>query len=306
MGIVSTRPKWLDILYIIAGVSILAIAINIIFDPLKMVLGGITGIAIILKAATEGLVEGGMLEGGIPLWLTNIVINIPLFVVAIIVKGKGFGAKSLFATAYLSLALYVTQDLPTLTQDLLLGSVFGGVLSGVGLGLVFSAFATTGGTDLAASLIQHIIKHVSIARIMLILDAMIIFGGVFIFGVEATLYAVIAVFITARVIDAILDGLHFSKAAFIISEKNQAIAKGIMQELDRGVTGLQGTGMYTNLTKNVLFCVVSKREIVQLKEIVKQEDVNAFIIVTDVREVLGEGFKEYEKKKITERVSKSS
>lgn len=288
MGIVSTRAKWLDYLYIVVGVSILAIAINIVFDPLEMVLGGVTGIAIILKAITMGVVAGGL-----PLWLSNIVINVPLFILALFIKGKVFGARTLFATVYLSAALYLTQDLPMLTTDLLLGSIFGGVMAGVGLGLVFSAFATTGGTDLAASLIQHAIKHVSVARIMLALDAVIIFCGVFIFGIEATLYAVISVFITAKVIDAILDGLHFSKAAFIISEHNESIAKNIMAELERGVTGLKGTGMYTGLTKNVLFCVVSKREIVQLKEIVKGEDASAFIIVTDVREVLGEGFKDY-------------
>jgi len=292
MGIISTRPKWLDFLYIIVGVSILAVAISMVFDPLEMVLGGVTGVAIILKAITME-----MISGGVPLWLSNIAMNVPLFVLAIFMKGKGFGARSLFATAYLSIALYFTQNLPMLTKDLLLGSIFGGVMAGVGLGLVFSAFSTTGGTDLAASLIQHAMKHVSVARIMMVLDAAIIFCGVFIFGVEATLYAVISVFITARVIDAILDGLHFSKAAFIISEKDDAIAKKIMNKLDRGVTGLKGTGMYTNMAKNVLFCVVSKREIVQLKEIVKQEDESAFIIVTDVREVLGEGFKEYEKNK---------
>lgn len=294
MELRSSRPVWLDYLYIIVGVSFLAAAIVMVFDPLEMVLGGVTGIAIIIKAATTNMVVGG-----IPLWLTNILINIPLFVMAIFIKGKGFGARSLFATVYLSVALYGAQRLPVLTYDPLLGSIYGGVLGGVGLGLVFSAFSTTGGTDLAASLIQHLMKHVSVARIMLLLDAVIIFSGVFIFGMEATLYAVISVFITAKVIDAILDGLHFSKAAFIISEHYKPIAENIMAELDRGVTGLDGEGMYTGLQKNVLFCVVSKREIVKLKELVKLADPKAFIIVTDVREVLGEGFKEYDHQSLT-------
>lgn len=288
MELKSSRPMWLDIVYIMVGVTVLAMAINMVFDPLEMVLGGVTGLAIIIKAATEGVIEGG-----IPLWLTNIVINIPLFILAMIIKGRDFGARSLFATLYLSVALYITGDLPTLTHDPLLGSIYGGVLGGFGLGLVFSAFSTTGGTDLAASLIQKVIRHISVARIMLFLDGIIIFGGVFIFGMEATLYAVISVFITAKVIDAILDGLHFSKAAFIITDHARHIADDVMAELDRGVTGLHGMGMYTKAEKNVLFCVVSKREIVKLKELAARRDPKAFVIVTDVREVLGEGFREY-------------
>lgn len=291
MELIRTRKVWIDYLYIIVGVTILAMAINVFYEPLEMVMGGVTGIAIIIKDLTANL-----FDGGIPLWLTNLVINIPLFIVAIFVKGKEFGGRTLFATLYLSFALYFTQWLPALTQDILLGSIFGGVVAGVGLGLVFSAFSTTGGTDLAASLIQVAIKHVSVARIMLVLDSVIIISGMFIFGIEATLYAVVSVFITAKIIDAILDGLHFSKAAFIISDHYKVIADNIMEELDRGVTGLLGEGMYTSLRKEVLFCVVSKREVIKLKEIVKQSDPKAFVIVTDVREVLGEGFKEYEHK----------
>ncbi|PKM68480.1 MAG: YitT family protein [Firmicutes bacterium HGW-Firmicutes-2] len=289
MELIRTRKVWVDYLYIIVGVTIMAIAINAFFEPLDMVTGGVTGIAIIVKGLSMDVVQGG-----IPLWLTNMIINIPLFVLAIIVKGRDFGWRSLFATFFLSFALFYTQWVPVLTKDILLASIFGGVLAGVGLGLVFSAFSTTGGTDLAASLIQHVIKHVSIARIMMILDSIIILSGVYFFGAEATLYAVISVFISVKVIDAILDGLHFSKAAFIISDHHKTIAENIMSELDRGVTGLVGEGMFTASPKHVLFCVVSKREIVKLKEIVKISDPRAFVIVTDVREVLGEGFKEYE------------
>lgn len=288
MELIRTRKVWVDYLYIIVGCILIAIAYNTVYEPMEMVVGGVTGLAIVIKSLTDGL-----LDGGIPLWLTNIVINIPLFVAAIIIKGKDFGARSLFSTFILSLALYMTEGLPSLTDDLLLGCIFGAVICGVGLGLVFSAFSTTGGTDLAASLIQQLFKHVSIARIMLILDTLIILWAVFIFGVEISLYAVISVFITAKVIDGILDGLHFSKAAFIISDCYKDISDSIMLELDRGVTGLGGEGMYTAIEKKVLFCVVSKREIVKVKELVKQIDPGAFIIVTDVREVLGEGFKEY-------------
>lgn len=288
MEMVRTRKIWIDYVYIVVGCILIAISYNVVYEPMEMVVGGVTGLAIVIKSVT-----GFLIEGGIPLWLTNIVINIPLFILAIVVKGKDFGGRSLFATVILSLALYVTEGMPVLTTDLLLGSIFGAVISGVGLGLVFSAFSTTGGTDLAASLIQQLFKHVSVARIMMVLDSVIIVIAVFVFGVEKSLYAIVSVFIIAKVVDAILDGLHFSKASFIISDHYQEIAEAIFKELDRGVTGLSGEGMYTSFEKKVLLCVVSKREIVKVKELVKQIDRNAFIMVTDVREVLGEGFREY-------------
>lgn len=302
MELITSRKVWVDYMYIMVGVLLLAAAINMVYVPFDLVTGGVTGLAIVIKFVTQD-----MISGGIPLWLTNIVVNVPLFLAAIVIKGKNFGFRSLFSTLFLSISLYITQWLPVLTEDLLLGSIFGGVMAGAGLGLVFSAFSTTGGTDLGASLIQQFLKHISVARIMLVLDWVIIVLGAYVFGVEKSLYAIISVFISAKIIDAFLDGLHFSKAAFIISDHSKDIASNIMEELDRGVTGLSGEGMYSSLQKNVLLCVVSKREIVKVKEIVKMTDSKAFIIVTDVREVLGEGFKEYahvEEKSEIEKVNK--
>lgn len=282
--IFKRKPLW-DYIRIIVGTTLLALSITIFFDPLGMVLGGVTGIAIIIKAIT-----GGIVAGGIPIWISNLVINIPLFFVAIFVKGKSFGRKSFFATFYLSFALYFTQGIPLHTNDIILGSIFGGVLAGVGLGLVFSALATTGGTDLAASIIQHFVKYVSIAKIMLFLDATIILCGLFVFGAEKTMYAILSVYISVKVIDALLEGIYFAKAAFIITDHEEAVSKELLVKLERGLTGLNGEGMFTGSPKKVLLCVVSQRQIVQLKEIVKLIDPNAFVIVADVREVLGEGF----------------
>ena len=176
MEIRIKRHPIIDYLLIIIGTTILAISINMFFDPLEMVTGGVTGLAIIIKAVTENLIEGG-----VPIYLTNLLINVPLFIIAVILKGKNFGVRSLFATFYLSFALLYTDGLQPLTFDNLLGGVFGGVLAGVGLGLVFSAFSTTGGTDLAASIIQHFAKHISVAQIMLFLDALIVLLGLYIF-----------------------------------------------------------------------------------------------------------------------------
>jgi len=277
-----------DYLLIIVGTVILALDINMFFEKQSLVTGGFTGLAIVVKHVTEG-----MFGKGIDLGVTNLVLNIPLLIMGISLKGKNFAGKTLFATLFLSFALFITKNVPAVTMDLLLSSVFGGIFAGVGLGLVFMAYSTTGGTDLAASIIQHYIKHYSIAKIMLCLDSIIIILGMFMFGIEKAMFAIIAVFITAKVIDGILEGITFSKAAFIISDNYNEISKELMKQLDRGVTGLEGKGMYTDKNKKVLFCVVSKKEIVQLKELVKKIDKNAFVIVADVREVLGEGFKEY-------------
>jgi len=288
MEMISTRKAWVDYLYIIVGTTLLAAAINMVYAPFDLVVGGVTGLAIVIEHWTEGIVDGGF-----PIWMTNMVINIPLFIGAIVIKGRDFGARSLFSTIFLSLALWATEGLPILTHNMMIGTIYGGVMAGAGLGLVFSAFSTTGGTDLAASLIQQLMKHISVARIMLVLDWLIIAVGAYVFSVEKSLYAIISVFISARIIDAFLDGLHFSKAAFVISDHYDEIAQAVMQEMDRGVTGLSGEGMYSTDHKKVLLIVVSKREIIQLKETVSHTDPRAFVIVTDVREVVGEGFKEY-------------
>ncbi len=293
MEIKSRRHPVLDYLYIMLGTTILAISINVFLDPLDLVTGGVTGFAIVLKSMTSEWIEGG-----IPIYLTNLVINIPLFILALLIKGKNFGARSLFATVYLSFALFYTSNIDPLTGDVLLGSLFGGVLSGIGLGLVFSAFSTTGGTDLMASLIQHFFKHFTVASIMFVLDGLIILLGMYIFGVEYAMYAIVSIYISVRVIDTMLEGIHFSKAAFIISKQNDVIARAILENLERGVTGLEGQGKFTGNDREVLLCVVSKREIVKLKEIVRDIDLNAFVIVADVREVVGEGFIEYEASKI--------
>lgn len=148
---------------------------------------------------------------------------------------------------------------------------------------------------MVATLIQHYVKHYSIVQILQILDGIIVLFGLYVFGIRAALYAIVAIFITTKVSDALMEGFKFSKAAFIISDKYELVAKKILEELDRGVTGLKAKGMYSGQDKFMLYCVVSQKEIVQVKEIVAEVDPDAFVIVSDAREVLGEGFQEYAK-----------
>lgn len=281
------RTVWWDYLLIIAGTTLMALAINGIYDPAGMVTGGFSGIAIIIKRLTEGV-----REHGIPLWFTNICLNVPLFAVAVYIKGWRYLTKTIFATLFLSVALYVIPEVNLMPDDIFLASVFGGVISGAGIGLVLMADCTTGGTDTLAAVIQHYLRHYSIAQIMQVLDALIVLAGVWLFGLQSALYAIICIYLVSKVSDGILEGLNFSKQVYIISDSYKEIADTIIKELDRSATALEGMGMYSGKEKKVLFCIVSKKEIVRLREIVKDIDKNAFVIVSDAREVFGEGFME--------------
>ncbi len=264
---------------IILGSFIMGFAIKNMYDPVNLVTGGVSGIAIIVK---------GMV--GLPLWLTNTVLNIPLFLAAWKLKGWNFIKRTLVATVALSVSLYVLPERAFLSGDLFLSSLFGGVVSGIGTGIVFAFRATTGGTDMLAALLQLKLRHYSIAQIMQVLDGAVVLAGASIFGIQYALYAMIAIYAVCKVSDGILDGMKFSKQAVIISDKNREIAQAVLASMERGVTAVDAVGMYSGQQRKMLFCVVSRKEIVQLRDIVRQFDRQAFIIVNDVREVFGEGF----------------
>lgn len=278
----SNRPAWADYLLMTVGALIIAVSVKNIFDPANMVIGGASGLAIIIKA-----------KFGVPLWLTNTLFNIPLFLGAFKIKGWKFIKRTVFATVALSIWLYVIPSIPFAADDLLLVALYGGLVCGAGTGLVLLAVATTGGTDTLAALLQPLASHYSIAQIMLVLDSLIVLAGLSTFGLNLALYAMIAIFVLTKVSDGIIEGLKFSKSIYIISDHAEAIAQAIMTELSRGVTGLSVKGMYSGETRQMLYCVVSKKEITQIKEIVAGLDRKAFVIVEDAREVLGEGFIEY-------------
>ena len=178
-------------------------------------------------------------------------------------------------------------------RDYMLAALFGGAFTGIGMALVLKAGATTGGTDMVAAIIQSHMRHYTVVQVMQVLDAAIVILGLYVFGLRPTLYAVVSIFVSTKISDAFLEGFKTSKAAFIITNRYEEVAEQLMDELDRGVTGLHAQGMYTEEKKCVLYCVVSRKEIVRVKEIVNDVDSSAFVIVSDVREVLGEGFLEY-------------
>ena len=273
------NEKWTDYLMIVAGSFIMGFAIKNMYDPMNLVTGGVSGAAIIVKSLT-----------GIPLWATNTVLNIPLFLAAWRLKGWNFIRRTLVATMSLSVSLYVIPEMPLVEGDLFLSAVFGGIVSGVGTGLVFLYQATTGGTDMLAALMQLKLRHYSIAEIMQFLDGAVVVAGASLFGIRHAFYAILAIYAVCKVSDGILDGMKFAKQAVVISDRSEEIAGQVMDRLERGVTAVDATGMYSGRTRKMLFCVVSRKELVILRDIVKQIDPRAFVIVDDVREVFGEGF----------------
>lgn len=282
------RIKANQTLVMILGVVLMAIGINLFFDPTNMVTGGVTGIAIIIKGLTRNWIAGG-----VPLWFTNLFINIFLFMGSYKILGKDFLKKTIFATIMFSIALYFVPVIDIAKGDFLLASVFGGFFCGIGLGLVFSASSSTGGTDVLAAIVNRYFRDYTVAQIIMVIDGIVVIFGAIVYGIDVTLYAVITVYITSKMMDAILEGLKFAKLALIISEGYDEIAQMILKDMGRGLTALPAKGMYSNVERQMLVCAVSKKEITMLMDIVSKNDPKAFMIVTDAREVLGEGFIEY-------------
>ena len=282
------QERLLPYLYIILGTAVLALSIQCFFEPIGQVTGGFTGLAIVIKSLTNGVIKDG-----VPIWLSNILLNTPVFIIAYIIKGRKFVGRTVFGAIMLSVWLYIIPTMDMSQGDFLLAAIFGAVFSGAGIGLVLRGHATTGGTDMVAALIQMKFKHYSIAQIMQILDGIVVLTGLYVFGIRPGMYAIVAIFVATKVTDIVLEGFRYSKAAYIITNKHEEIAKRIMEDIDRGVTGIHAMGMYTGDEKCVLYCVVSMREIIEVEELVREIDSNAFVIVSDVREVLGEGFSDY-------------
>ena len=282
------QKKLAEYLLIVAGTAVMAVSLQFFLDPDGMVPGGFTGIAIIVKELTQGLIPGG-----IPLWVTNLILNVPMIPIVLKIKGWDFAKRTVTGSLLLSFWLAVIPYVQLLDEpDLFLTSVFGGVSMGIGIGLVFLGKGTTGGTDMCGAILQHFFPHISLPKLMQLLDVIITAVGVFVFGARIALYSIVVVYLTAKVSDRMMEGSTSSKMLYIISDQAKTIADRIMDELGRGVTGLYGRGMYTNQDKTILVCVISPREIARIKDAVLEVDSRAFVIVNDSREVLGEGFME--------------
>lgn len=250
-----------------------------IYEPSGMVTGGFSGLAIIADA---GL--------GIPLWLTNIILNIPLFALTAYFMGKNIIINSLSATIVYSVAVAVIPPMDFLEGDLFLSCVLGGMVMGAGLGLIIYSGGSSGGVDMLSILVNHKNNRVPVSWAMFLVDAVIIILGGVIFGWVRAIYSVISVWIVSFITGKIIDGPDYSKACIIISRKSTEISERIMRELERGVTGIDGKGLYSKQKELILFCVSSRHEMTSIREIVFEVDPCAFMTVSNVSEVFGEGF----------------
>lgn len=276
--------KWyvtiLSYITIAIGSLFLAIGLQYFLAPNTIAPGGVTGFAVVIKTITN-----------IPIYITNLAINIPLFIFGAKYLGKTRALRTVFSTVVLSIALKALPEI-VLTHDLLLSALFGGVLSGVGLGMVFKFDGTTGGSDLVGAMLNKRYPGLSIANFMMMIDlAVVSFAGIVEKQIETSLYSVIALYVSVKVIDMVLEGIGYLKGFYIVTDKPDEIADLLMKELDRGVTSLKGRGMYTKQDKEVLLCVVPRSQFTRVKDIVKDIDPKAFIMVVEMYEAIGEGFK---------------
>jgi uncharacterized membrane-anchored protein YitT (DUF2179 family) len=275
------KAKIRDYALMTIGVAISVCGLNLFLVPGKIAAGGISGIATILYHLFK-----------LNLGLTIAVLNIPLFIFGFKKMGRTFAIRTAYCLAlYSALAAVIPADLP-LTKDIILGCLYGGVLMGLGLGIVIKNGGSTGGSDMAGVILNAHFKTLSISTFVFIIDCMVIGSAAIVFqDAEYALYAIASLYISTKLMDYISVGLSAAKAFYIISDKNEEIAKLILEKMDRGVTALSAKGVYTGKDKTVLMCVIQWRtEGARLKSLVKSIDPNAFVIVGDVKEVLGEGF----------------
>ena len=273
-------------LLIVAGSALFALSFNIFLQPAHINAGGVSGIGQLLSHICG--------FGSVALW--SFILNIPLFLLGLRSIGRGFFFGSLAGMLLSSLFLSLTEAIPAPELEPLMRAVFGGAGTGAGLGLVFLAGASTGGSDIAARLLRPVLPELPIGRLMLLIDIVVVALTGLVFGdLSRALYSAVCLYVCSIVIDSIIYGFDYSSMAIIVSEHYDEIGKAINSRLDRGVTVLEGRGFYTGQEKNVLLSAMKKRQAAELKALVSEIDPDAFIILSDAHQVLGDGFKRYNK-----------
>lgn len=266
----------------IIGAFIMAIAVSFFLLPNELSSGGFSGIATIIYYLFK-----------IPMGTTILILNVPLFMFATFKIGKKFFIKSIIGTVSLSLFIDWLNKFEPLTNDKILACLYGGILTGIGTALILRAHASTGGSDLASIIVKEYKPNFRTGNLITIIDSIIVLLNViFLKNIEIGLYSAIAIYLMGKVIDILFEGIYFTKLLFIVSDQSEKISKLIERRVKRGVTGIYGKGMYTNSEKLVLMCAIGRNDLSEIKAIIKKIDPQAFLIITNSREVLGFGFKE--------------
>ncbi len=271
----------IDILGVTLGAFLTALGLDLFLIPAKITAGGLSGLATVLHYLIH-----------VPVGMTMLAFNVPLFIMGIYRLGPRFGFRSLYGTIILSVFIDgMAPYLPVLTTDPLLSCLYGGVLVGLGLGLVFKSRGTTGGTDLAAAIIRTY-TGANVGQLLFLMDgSVVLLTGLSFHSWELALYSMITIFVSAWLIDIVQEGISYAKAFFIISNNPEEMTDALLYNLERGVTVLKGRGAYSGEGRDVLLVVVNRAEVSKLKDLIHNLDKRAFVIQTNVHEVLGEGFK---------------
>ncbi|MCL6625964.1 YitT family protein [Alicyclobacillus shizuokensis] len=267
--------KWIQIL---AGSLIYSLGLNAFLVANHLAEGGFVGISLLLFYKLHW-----------PVGLTFFIINIPLLFLGARIFGVGFIVKTAVGVGAVSLFTSLTSQLKVPTHDPLLAALYAGVVTGLGLGLIFRSGATTGGSDIIARLVRHR-YGIAMGRVLFAIDLCVIGLVVIEVGREVAMYSLVALFVASRVIDFVIEGVKTGKALTIISDRNREIASAIHERLERGTTILKATGGYTGQDRPVVYCVVPREEVTRVQQIVTETDPRAFVVINDVHEVLGEGF----------------
>ncbi len=279
----SVLKIFIEYMIIAFGSIIMSLSLVLFLGPAKIAPGGVSGLAIVFSNLW-----------GIPMGMSMLVMNIPLFFIGLKLLGRKFGPRTFFSFTMVSLFTDLMDrfmELKPATEDPLLAAIFGGVVIGAGLGIVFRYKGTTGGSDIVGQIINKY-SNMSVGTGIMIIDFFIItISGLAFKNINLALYGFISLYFGARVIDIMLDGFDYARAFFIISEKQEEITKVVNEEMDRGGTLLHGKGIYTGKEREVLFAVVTRKEVTKLRDLVKDIDPQAFMIITNIHEVLGNGFR---------------
>ncbi len=265
----------------IIGCILYSVGVNSFAVPNSIAQSGVTGVAVILNHLFS-----------VPVGTVNLLLNIPLLILMWIFLGKKLVARTLWVTVLLSAALdLIAMFIPVYTGDKILASLFCGLLQGSGLGLIMITGATSGGTDIVARLVHKFFPHITIGRVVMLADAVIIAAGMLVFGsIETGLYAIIVIFVSTKVIDSMIYGTGNGKMLMVVTDKADEVSKAIISSSRRGVSIIPAVGAYTGESKNVLICVARKHEISGIIKTIKSIDDKTFIIVSEANEILGEGF----------------
>ena len=280
-NIIIIKKSIIETIELVVGTALIAFATSLFLLPNKLSTGGFSGIGTIMHYFFNTSIGTAVFA-----------LNIPVFIIAYLKSGRKFFLNAVLGTTFLSVFLNISEKIEPLTTDRFLACIYGGIISGIGTAITLNANGSTGGTELVAHIIKQYKKHIKMSNLIVIFDIIIILANVIFFKeIEIGLYSAITIFLSGKMLDIFFEGVNFAKMLLIISPKYNEISERVNKEIRRGTTSIQAIGMYKKEERNILLCVASRQELREIRKIINAIDANAFIIITNAREVFGEGFK---------------